>query len=358
MRLMNRIFFDLMGVCLIFYVDDILVYSSTYEQHLVDIGMVMQRLQDHHLHVKISKCVLAAQELEYCGMKVSSEGFAIQQSQIDAMCGYPELPSTTRSADDLIGRDRRRKAVAKYVQQFLGSVRFFADFIPWIGELALPLYELTSKTCLKDWNVNHQMTIRSIQHALSTAPVLSFFDHNRPETHVHSDASNFAIGGWVSQVDSAGKTHIISYWSRKLIPAETRYTVHEREFLGLHDMISKFRMYLHGIPFIAHVDHRSMEHLQTQPNLSPRQARWLVYLQEFEFTIEYITGIRNTFADWLSRRPDFIANHCDECHKMIVEKLAQPTSASVAWVDAVHPSTPTLFTSSVSADPLTLKADQ
>jgi hypothetical protein len=356
MRLMNRVFFDLMGVCLIFYVDDILVYSSTYEQHLIDIEKVMLRLQDHHLHVKISKCVLAAQELEFCGMKVSSEGFAIQQSQIDAMCEYPDLPATALNADACLSSDRRRKAVAKYVQQFLGSVRFFADFIPWIGELALPLYELTSKTCLKDWNVNHQMTIRSIQHALSTAPVLSFFDHSRPETHVYSDASNFAIGGWVSQVDCSGKTHIISYWSRKLIPAETRYTVHEREFLGLHDIIAKFRMYLHGTQFIAHVDHRSMEHLQTQPNLSPRQARWLVYLQEFDFIIEYITGVSNTFADWLSRRPDFIANHCDECHKMLVERLANPTTASIAWVNAAHSTD--INISSMSANPLSLKADQ
>jgi hypothetical protein len=349
MRLMNRVFFDLMGVCLIFYVDDILVYSSTYEQHLIDIGKVMQRLQDHNLHVKISKCELAKQELEFCGMQVSSVGFAIQQSQVDAMCLYPDLPLPAITSDVRVSSDRRRKAVAKYVQQFLGSVRFFADFIPWISELALPLYELTSKTCLKEWNVDHQMTIRSIQHALSTAPVLSFFDHSRPETHVHSDASNFAIGGWVSQIDVDGKTHIISYWSRKLIPAETRYTVHEREFLGLHDMIAKFRMYLFGIPFTAHVDHRAMEHLQTQPNLSPRQARWLVYLQEFEFTIEYITGIRNTFADWLSRRPDFIANHCDECHKLLVEKLSPPT-ASLAWVNAVHATDNTLI-SSVSADP-------
>ena len=344
MRLMNRIFFDMMGVMMIFYVDDILIYSSTYEQHLLDIAKVLERLKEHNLHVKISKCVFAVSELEFCGMRVSSEGFAIQESQVDAMCRYPDLPS------------RDRKAVTKYVQQFLGSVRFFADFIPWIGELALPLYELTSKDCTRDWNINHQMTIRAIQHALSTAPVLSFFDPSRPETHVYSDASNFAIGGWISQVDSMGKTHIISYWSRKLIPAETRYTVHEREFLGLHDMIVKFRMFLHGIPFTAHVDHRAMEHLQTQPNLSPRQARWLVYLQEFEFTIEYITGESNTFADWLSRRPDFIANHCDECHKMLVGKLEKRVPETVALVNAIHSSLP--LVGSVSADPAILQMEQ
>jgi hypothetical protein len=182
MKLMNRIFFDLMGVCLIFYVDDILVYSSTFEPHLVAIEKVMQRLQDHHLHVKISKCVLAAQELEFCGMQVSSEGFAIQQSQVDAMCQYPKLlvPAPTRSPAQVSG---------KICPAIFGSFRFFADFIPWIGGLALPLYELTSKDCTVEWNVNHQMTTCSIQLALSTAPVLSFFDPSRPETHVYSDAS-------------------------------------------------------------------------------------------------------------------------------------------------------------------------
>jgi hypothetical protein len=134
MSLMNKIFYDLMGVCVIYYVDDILIYSRTYEQHLIDMEAVMERLKMHSLNVKLSKCVLAMPELEFCGMNISGEGFAIQESQVQAMCEYPAY-------DD-------RTTPMKYSQQFLGSVRFFSDFVPWLGELARPLYELTAKSCV------------------------------------------------------------------------------------------------------------------------------------------------------------------------------------------------------------------
>jgi hypothetical protein len=91
MRMMNRIFRDLMGECVLFHVDDILIYSETYEQHILDIEKVMERLKKNALHVKLTKCEFAVSELEFCGMWVSSEGFCIQQSQIDAVCSYPDF---------------------------------------------------------------------------------------------------------------------------------------------------------------------------------------------------------------------------------------------------------------------------
>jgi hypothetical protein len=102
-----------------------------------------------------------------------------------------------------------------------------------------------------------------------------------------------------------------------MIPAERNYPVHEQEFLALHDFIIKHRMYLHGMEFTAHVDHRAMEHLQTQPNLSPRQVRWITALQEFMPHIQYIKGELNTFADWLSRRPDFAQVICPQCNILV-----------------------------------------
>ena len=135
----------------------------------------------------------------------------------------------------------------------------------------------------------------------------------RPHTFTKTDASNFAIGGWLGQTDAQGKTIIVSYWSRKMIPAEHNYPVHEREFLALHEFVRKFRIYLHGVPFTAYVDHRSLEHMQDQPFLSPRQVHWVEFLSEFEFQVEYEPGARNTFADWLSRRPDYAKLVCPAC---------------------------------------------
>ena len=280
--------------------DDVLIYSNNLEDHLKDIAEVFKRLETNQLHVKLSKCEFLKEKLEWCGMEVSTNGFAIQQSQIDAMCEYPPFDPHGKTT------------VTTYVQQFLGSVRFFADFIPWLGEIATPLYELTKKDNTKAWNVEHQSIQRVLQHYLTNAPQLKYFDPELP-TGIKTDASDFAIGGWLYQLTSNGDTNIVAYWSRKLIPAETHYPVHERELLAIHDFVERFRVYLFGIHFDCFTDHKGLEHIQTQPKLSSRQVRWIQYLQDFNFTIEYLPGKSNTFADWLSRRPDFAEHKCIQC---------------------------------------------
>jgi len=316
MKLMNRIFHDMTDRQLIFYVDDVLIYSNNLEDHLKDIAEVFRRLEKHHLHVKLSKCEFAVDKLEWCGMEVSTEGFAIQKSQIDAMCDYPSF------------KPDGKVTVTTYVQQFLGSVRFFADFIPWLGEIAAPLYELTKKDNTKSWNVHHQSVQRIIQHYLVTSPQLKFFDPTLP-TGIKTDASDHAIGGWLYQTTPEGLTNIVAYWSRKLISAETHYPVHERELLAIHDFVERFRVYLFGIPFDCFTDHKGLEHIQTQPKLSSRQVRWIQYLQDFDFTIEYLPGKSNTFADWLSRRPDFADHLCAKCSQPVTKLVGEkPIQAS------------------------------
>ena len=168
----------------------------------MDIASVFERLQTHHLHVKLTKCIFAVSELEFCGMNVSTDGFSIQDSQVSAVCNYPPKDPSSSSK--------------KYVQQFMGSVRFFADFVPWLADIALPLFRLTKNANTTEWSIEHQSVIRIIQYYLTTAPVLGYFDSARPQTYVTTDASDFAIGGWLSQTTFSGKTVIVSYWSRQI----------------------------------------------------------------------------------------------------------------------------------------------
>jgi hypothetical protein len=296
MRLMNSTFGNL--DFLIYSVDDVLIFSKTMEEHVKHLDIVFSRLREAKLRVKLDKCDLAVQELSFCGITVSIHGIALNTTQVAAMCEYPQPKS------------------AKDVQKFMGSVRFFAEFIPDLAETASILFDLTKKDTPFVWTVAHQTAMRVIQHHLSTTSVLRFFDPTLP-THVHTDASQFAIGGWLGQTHHDGVEYVVTYWSRRMLPAERNYPVHEQEFLALHDFIIKHRMYLHGIQFTAHVDHRAMEHLQTQPNLSPRQVRWITTLQEFMPDIQYIKGELNTFADWLSRRPDFAQVTCPQCHIIV-----------------------------------------
>jgi hypothetical protein len=218
---------------------------------------------------------------------------------------------------------------AKYVQEFMGSIRFFQDFVPWLADIAVPLYQLTQKHNTDTWNTLHVSIMRILQYHLSTSPVLGYFDPQRPHTFTTTDASDYAIGGWLGQKDDNGKTIIIAYWSRKLTPAELNYPVHEREFLAFYAFVKKFRLYLHGVPFLAYVDHRSLEYMQDQPYLSTRQVHWIQELQEFEFQVEYLPGARNTFADWLSRRPDFAKTICPSCDHTFDSKGPRVLSLSI-----------------------------
>ena len=211
MRLMNRIFGDLAGRKLIYYVDDILLFSATYEEHLQLIDTVLSRLATNLLCVKLPKCVFAVQTLEFCGMVVSTKGIHLDQSHLDAMWDYPQITSATD------------------ISKFMGSVRFFADFIPWLADIASPLFDLTKAHAPFTWTTDHQTIVRVIQYYLSHAPVLRYFDPTLP-THVHMDASKFAIGGWLGQIHPDGKEYVVSYWSRRMIPAELNYPVHNRNF--------------------------------------------------------------------------------------------------------------------------------
>ena len=300
MRMMNRVFGDLIDKGLSYYVDDLMLYSKTLDDHVTLIQIVFERLRDNNLHVKLTKCEFAVSELEFCGVKVSSSGYSISEPQVDAMCDYPSFDPT---------KDKTKK----YAQRLLGSVRWFADFIPELGNIAQPLFDLTKDSNSEPWGILHQSIWRILQFHLTTAPTLKYFDPSL-ETRTHTDASKFAIGGWLGQVHPDGKEYVVSYWSRKMISAELNYPVHEQEFLALHQFVRKFRTFLHGVPFTAFVDHKAMERLQTQQFLSPRQVRWIQELQEFMPKIQYIDGPSNTFADWLSRRPDFEFVECPECN--------------------------------------------
>jgi hypothetical protein len=303
LKLMNRIFRDVVDVCVSFYMDDILIYSSTMEQHARDIKNVLTRLREHNLTVKPSKCIFGVSELTFCGMIINGEGVRLGLDQITSMTEHPQITSR------------------KQLLQFLGSARFFADFIPWIGHLASPLFELTSKKVTWVWNVDHQTLVRVLQFYMTSSPCLKFFEPGRP-TVVHTDASDFAIGGWIGQthtVDGVESLCPVTYWSRKLTLAERKYPVHLKEHLAMKEFITRFRMYLWGEKFTAVVDHRSLEYLVTQPKLSSQQIRWVEALCEFDFEIRYEKGITNTFADLLSRRADYARITCPNCHVDIDE---------------------------------------
>jgi hypothetical protein len=298
MRMMNRIFGDLYDDCIIAYVDDILIYSKNIDDHIRHLQLILDRLRDHKLYLKRSKCCFATDRTEFCGTDVDAKGIYLDRSKLGPLFA-------TKTPKNL-----------KDVQSFLGVCNWFRDFIPHFAESARPLTELTKKDATWQWTPKEQSSVILLLHRISTAPCLRYFNPDLPSV-LHTDASLYGIGGWLGQQHDDG-LHPVLFWSRKLIPAESNYPTHERELLGLVKCCEKFRPFLLGRQFIAKTDHRGLIHLQTQQSLSRRQVRWVQQLQEFDILVEYLPGKFNSLADLLSRTPDF-APLCSACKEKRVD---------------------------------------
>jgi hypothetical protein len=283
MTLMNDVFRDLLDSFVVVYLDDILIYSKNKKAHLDHIEQVLQRLQEHNLYAKLSKCDFCKNEVEFLGHVVGQDGIKVDPAKVKTVQEWPALTSV------------------KEIQSFLGLVNYYRRFIPSYALIALPLSELIKKDVPFKWGPAQRAAFDFLKQALISAPVLAVFDPEKAIS-VHTDASDHAIGAVLMQ-----EGRPVAYESRKLTPAERNYAVHEKEELAIVFALSKWRVYLHGTSeqFVVYTDHESLKYLDTQKHLSRRQARWMTMLAEYNFQIVYKPGALNVVPDALSRRPDY-----------------------------------------------------
>ena len=187
------------------------------------------------------------------------------------------------------------------LDQFLGLINYFKNWIDGYSRICAPLNALRKKDAPWVWTNKQETAVNELKEALLRSPVLHYY---RPdlETIVHTDASAYAIGGWIGQKDEQGEEHPIVYWSRKMLNRELNYSVYEQELLALVEMLRVGRPYLDGRPFRACTDHRALQWLQTQAKSSKGQAGWIERLQAFDMTIEYVPGAQNHVADMPKNR--------------------------------------------------------
>ncbi|GJP80710.1 hypothetical protein CLOP_g10915, partial [Closterium sp. NIES-67] len=247
--------------CVIIYLDDILIYSRSREQHLKDLDAVFTLLHKNRLITKGSKCDFLKQELEFLGHVVSTEGVKIDPRKIKTIQEWK--PPTN----------------LKELQSFLGFVNYVRRFIPNMAGLSAPLTDrLKDHDCFW-WGEKQQAAFDQLKIALTSPPVLRISDPNRPY-EVVTDASDIAM---------------VQFSSR------TSATVHDKEMLAIVHAFKTWRCYLTGADVTVRTDHKSLQYLRAQPNLNPRQIRWLDFLESnFHYTITYKRGANN-IADALTR---------------------------------------------------------
>ncbi|GJP84276.1 hypothetical protein CLOP_g14339 [Closterium sp. NIES-67] len=278
---MNRVFRDLLDKCVIIYLDDILIYSKTREQHLKDLEAVFQRLQQHRLITKGSKCEFLKQELEFLGHVISMEGIRIDPKKLRAIQEW-QAPTNLQQ-----------------LQSFLGFVNYVRRFIPNMAGLTGPLTDLLQKGTFYEWGEKQQAAFEALKNLLMSPPVLRIADPERP-FEVITHASDIAIGAVLMQ-DFGNGLQPLAYESRKMQSAERNYPVHDKEMLAIVHAFKIWRFCLTGADVTVRTDHKSLQYLRAQPNLNPRQIRWLDYLESnFTYKITYKKGANN-IDDALSR---------------------------------------------------------
>ncbi|GJP34619.1 hypothetical protein CLOM_g19039 [Closterium sp. NIES-68] len=257
------------------------VDSRSREQHLKDLDAVFTLLHKNHLITKGSKCDFLKQELEFLGHVVSTKGVKIDPKKIKTIQEWK--PPTN----------------LKELQSFLGFVNYVCRFIPNMVGLSAPLTDrLKDHNCFW-WRENQQAAFDQLKIALTSPPVLRISDPDRPY-EVITDASGIAISAVLLQ-DFDDGLQPVAYESRKLQGAEKIYTVHDKEMLAIVHAFKTWRCYLTGADVTVRTDHKSLQYLRAQPNLNPRQIRWLDFLESnFHYIITYKRGANN-IADALTR---------------------------------------------------------
>jgi hypothetical protein len=281
-RMVNNIFHDLLDVCVVVYLDDVLVFSKNLNDHCEHLFSVFLLMRKHNLFCQGTKCIFAADELEYLGHVIGADGIKVDPKKISIIRDWP------------VPKDR------KELRSFVGLCNYYRRFIHNFAKITAPLTILFGKVDFV-WNDERQDCFEKLKLLLTTAPVLVYPDPSR-EFHLFFDSSStIALGGVLCQLDELELLHPVAFESRKLSMAEVKYPVHELETLAFVHCLKKWRHYLDLRPFFVYTDNRSVETVLTNRNPSLRLIRWIDWLQSYKFTIRHIPRRLNIVADLLSK---------------------------------------------------------
>jgi hypothetical protein len=266
--------------CLV-YLDDIIVLSETFDQHLKHMEDVFSRLRKANFKLKASKCHFMEKEITYLGYLVSSDGIRPDPKKIQVVKDFP-VPRKIRD-----------------IRGFLGLCNYYRRFVPNFMDIAKPLYELTKSDTKFRWHTKCQEAFDELRKKLTESPILAHPDFNKPFI-LETDASDTGISAILSQEGDFGK-HVIAYASRILSITERKYSVTEREALAAVWGTKEYRPYLHGRKFTLVTDHAALKWLLAYRGISGRVSRWTMKMMEYDFEIQHRKGKDHTNADILSR---------------------------------------------------------
>ncbi|KAK8939259.1 hypothetical protein KSP39_PZI011311 [Platanthera zijinensis] len=278
MALMNSVFKAFLDQFVIVFIDDILIYSKTEEEHAQHLRQVLQTLREQQLYAKFSKCAFWLTEVAFLGHVINAEGLAVDPAKIEAILNWTRPKSVTE------------------VRSFLGLAGYYRKFVKDFSKLALPLTQLTRKNMVFTWGDDCQQAFDALKEKLTTAPVL-VMPEGSDGFQIYSDASYIGLGCVLMQ-----RGRVIAFASRQLKDAEKNYPTHDLELAAVVFALKIWRHYLYGVRCEIFTDHKSLKYIFDQREINLRQRRWLEFIKDYELDIQYHPGKANVVADALSRK--------------------------------------------------------
>ena len=300
-HMMNDIFREYLDQFVVIYLDDLLVFSKSQAEHDRHVKLVLEKLREVGLYAKLEKCEFDRDEVEFLGYRISKNGIGMDKGKISSILSWAP-PKTV-----------------KEVQSFLGFANFYRMFIRNYSELATPLHRLTQKGKPFNWDSSAQSAFEELKKAFTSAPVLIHADPTKPFV-VETDGSDFALGAVLSQVSyNDGQLHPVAFYSRKFTAAEVNYEIYDKELLAIIAAFEQWRHYLLGAQqrITVFTDHRNLLHYTTTRKLNRRQARWSLFLADFDFEIKFRPGKLQGKPDALSRRAEY---HLEEGEESVTQQ--------------------------------------
>ncbi|GMJ07598.1 hypothetical protein HRI_004429000 [Hibiscus trionum] len=278
MDMMNRVFHKFLDRFVVVFIDDILVYSRTEEEHDEHLRLVLQTLLENQLYVKLSKCEFWIREVVFLGHVISASGISVDPKKIEAIVSWKQPKSVTE------------------IRSFLGLAGYYRRFVEGFSRIATPLTKLLQKNVPYEWSDARQEAFEKLKKALTEAHILIQPEPGR-EFVIYSDASYVGLGCVLMQ---EGK--VVAYASRQLKVHGKNYPTHDIELAVVVFALKIWRHHLYGEKCTVYTDHKSLKYLMSQRELNLRQRRWLELLKDYDLTIEYHPGKANVVADALSRK--------------------------------------------------------
>lgn len=285
-RLMDSILGHVLGQSVFVYLDDIIVVSSTFKEHISILTEVYSRLKEANLTINLNKCEFCKPSLTYLGYVVDKDGLHTDPQKVSTIVNYPQPKTVTE------------------IKRFLGMASWYRRFVNDFSTIVAPISDLTKgkkKSQCVQWTDEAVESFSKIKSLLVSAPILASPDFSKIFS-IQCDASGYGVGGVLTQ--GVGEEEcVVAYASRTLNKAERNYSATERELLAVIFCIQKFRPYIEGTHFKVITDHHSLIWLQNIKDPTGRLARWCVKLQQFDFEVIHRKGKHHVVPDALSRSP-------------------------------------------------------